>query len=215
MRSMVAFLAGAFLALPLPGRAADDKEFPRPGSTVPKSFAPLVVNGNWKDAGDKPVDRYHSVVCEFGRRPVVLVFARDAKAKAVFDFLKKLEAKVVEHKDQDLSAAAVFVGPDDRRDDPKIEPKDLIDLVQERERLIQDLKERAAGAGLKRVLVAIEGPAKLKAFKVPTTAAVMVVLYRNFRVTRSFTLKAGELEKRTGQILEAVDKLATPPKETE
>jgi hypothetical protein len=212
MRGVFAFLAGVSLACPTVGRADSEKPFPQPGSTVPQSFDARVVNGNWKDAVGKAVDRYQSVVCRFGLRPVVLVFARNPRDQVVFNFLKKLEAKVTEHKDQDLCGAAIFLGPDDKRDDPKAQTKDLLDSIQEGERLAEDVKKRAKDAGLKNVLVGIAGPVQLKAFKVPPTAAVMIVMYRKYRVAESFTLKAGELDKKSGEIMTAVDKLAAPEK---
>jgi hypothetical protein len=187
---------------------AADKPFPETGSGVPRSFAPLVVNGNWKDPGGNPVDRYHSLICRFGIKPAVLVFARRPDEKGLFNFLKQLQGKIEEHKDQGLAAGAVFVGPDDRRDDPKVEPKELIQITQDKARLVEDLKERAKSASLKDVLVGVEGPGKLKDFNIPKTSEVMIVLYRNYRVVRTFTLKPGELEKEAGKILEAVKQLA-------
>jgi hypothetical protein len=159
--------AMTFLLLAVPSMVecpclgADDiaPVFPDPGTSVPRSFCPLVVNGDWKNRNGDPVDRYHSVICHFGLNPVVLVFGRDPKDDALFDFLKQLEAKVTANKETHLGGCAIFLNHDDRRDKVEIKTKDLIKAANDQENLVKLLKEKAKGAGLKKVLVGIDATA--------------------------------------------------------
>lgn len=188
--------------------AEEEKPFPQPGSRVPSSFSPLVINGNWKDSEGKPVNRHHSVVCRFGLKPVVLVFARDPKDDAVFDLLKKLEAKIDANQDVFLNGCAIFLSHDDRRQNPDAEAKDLIKSANDLEKLVEDLQERAKAAGLKRVLVGIDNPKGPKGYDIPKKVDVMVVLYHKFRVVASPTFERGGLDdKAITTILEAVNQM--------
>jgi hypothetical protein len=103
-----------------PRAAAADKKvaFPKKGSAIPGSFSPFVINT--KGADGKPVARRHSLVTQFGLKPVVLVFAHNdtltAKGKAVFAFLTKLDKAVGEGKDVELRGGVVFLCFDNKRD---------------------------------------------------------------------------------------------------
>jgi hypothetical protein len=207
------------MALPamvcLPSRAADKeaREFPSPGTTVPRSFSPLVINGPWKANGE-PVDRYHSVVCHFGLKPVVLLFARDAKDDAVFDFLKRLEAKVTANKDVYLGGCVVFLAHDDQRDRADLPAKDLIKAANDKEKLVKLLKEKAATVGLKQVLVGLASKEGPKGFHIKARTDVTVIIYDKHRVVDSKDYKRGEFdEKAAAEVLRKIDTLMAQIKE--
>jgi hypothetical protein len=190
--------------------AADNKtnDILSPGSTIPSSFSPLVINGNWKDRNDEPVDRYHSVVCRFGLKPVVLVFARDPKDEVLFEFLKKLEGKIESEKNSYLSGCAIFLGHDDKRNNAGSKAKDLIAAANEKEKLIALLKEKAKTAGLKQVLVGIDTPAGPRAFHIKPRADVTVIIYHKFQVVANRSYERGGFdEKAAAGIFKEVDAL--------
>ncbi len=209
-----------FLVLVVLGRpatisqAADEKsrpapQFPEPGTMVPRSFSPLVVNGNWKDSKGDPVDRYHSVVCHFGLKPVVLLFARDPKDDTLFDFLKQLEGKIAANQEVNLSGAAVFLALDEKRDKADVDAKDLIESANEKEKLVNLLKEKAKTAGLKEVLVGIDRTEGPRGFHIKPRADVTVILYYKHKVVDSKDYKRGEFdEKAAAAVLKKVDALA-------
>ncbi len=205
-------LAAALLLGPVGGAAdapVEKKPFPQPGSAVPDSFCPYVVNGPWKDNNDKPVDRYHSIVCHYGLRPVVLVLARDPKDEAVLDLVKKLDAALDAHKRLFIGGAAIFLCHDEKREDADLNPKDLIKIANEKEKLVEDLKEKAKTAGLKHFLLGIDGPAGPKKFALDRKVDVMVVAYDKFVVKASHTYERGGLDdKAVAQILKDVEALA-------
>jgi hypothetical protein len=173
------------------GAEADKKTpaFPEPGSAVPNSFSPLIINGGWKDAKGKPVFRHHSVVTDFGLKPVVLVFARDYKDEAVLDFLNKLDAKVEAHQADDLCACAIFLCHDDKRDKPDVSAEELIAMTKDRENVLAKLT--AGLQGLKRVRVGIDNPAGPKGYALGEKTAVMVVLYQKYEVEKGYTFGLG------------------------
>jgi hypothetical protein len=210
MRAMAfLFLALGFpVVVALPSRAGDPKapEFPSPGTTLPRSFCPLVINGNWKDRNGEAVDRYHSVVCHFGLKPVALVFVRDPKDEAVFDFLKQLEAKVTANKAAFLGGCAVFLAHDDKRDRPDLSAKDLVEAANNKEKLVKLVKEKAATAGLKQVLIGITNKVGPKDFHIQARADVTVILYEKCRVISSKEYKRGEFdEKAAAVVLKKID----------
>jgi hypothetical protein len=192
------------------------KKFPQPGSTVPGSFSPLIINGPWKeedtkkDEEAKPIYRHHSVVAGFGLKPVVLVFARDYKDETVADFLKKLEAKVEAYQDQELRASAIFLCHDDKRD-KNLPTKELIEVTNEQETIIAKLQENLPG--LKRVLVGIDAPGGPKGYAVGERAYVTVILYDKYKVKKAYVYDIGDAEnkessfnaKAAGSALKAID----------
>src|SRR5262245_23504113 len=85
------------------------KSGPPPGtadkpSYVPAPFHPFNATGDRKG-------KYHCLVCRYGLRPVVVVFARQVpKADdPLAVLLQKLDAAVNEHQDVRLAAFAVFL----------------------------------------------------------------------------------------------------------
>jgi hypothetical protein len=201
-------VAALTLASSRPLAADDAPQFPQPGSTVPGSFTALVLNGSWKDADGKPVDRFHSLVTHFGLRPTFMVLAKDARDEAVWNFLKKLEAKTRADKDVYLSGFAVFLSHDDLRDSTEATPRKLIDAANAREALVEELKEKTRSAGLKNILVGIGPPDGPKGFPIDKKADVTVVVYYRFKVAASYGLGKGELnDETTGKIFGEVDRL--------
>jgi hypothetical protein len=202
-------IAAAWTAGPAAPAAEKTPAFPNPNSQVPSSFSPLIINGNWKDGDGKPVDRYHSVVCHFGLRPVVLVFARDPNDDAVLDLLKKLEGKIEAHQDAYLSGFAVFLCHDDKRQSADVEAKELIKAANAQEKLVEELKEKVKAKGLKHILVGIDNPRGPRGYDIGNKDDVVVVLYHKFKVVHSRVFERGGLDdKATADILKEVDKLA-------
>jgi hypothetical protein len=206
----LALLGGTILPLAAADGEKKPSPFPEPGSAIPSSFSPLILNGGWKDAKGRPVFRHHSVVTHFSLKPVVLVFARDPKDEVVWDFLKKLDAKVDAHRADDLSSCAVFLDYDNKRDKSDLTAKELIAVAKDRENLVATLSGNVQG--LKNVLVGIDSPQGPKGYALSERTAVMVVLYNKYEVHKSYAFGLGNQKnepafdaKAAAQVLADID----------
>jgi hypothetical protein len=192
------------------GAAEKQIPFPQPGSAVPGSFSPLIINAATKDKDGKPY-RHRSPVAEFGLKPVVLVFARNPDDEVVHRFLKELEAKVAANQAKDLCAAAIFLCHDAKRQQKDLKPEDLIAVVNDQENVIAKLEKNLPG--LKRVLIGIDSPSGPKGYNVGERDYVTVVLYAKFKVKKSFTFGIGDADgkeagfdaKARATVLKAID----------
>lgn len=145
--------------------AADTiKSGPQVGQDVPGPFHPLNING--ENANEK-----HCLFCQFGEGPVAMIFAREA-TPAVNKLAQQIEA--VASKNKELSACVIFCN--DEADLPK------------------KLKEAAAKANLKKVILAIDNPAGPDGYGVAKTAEVTVLLYTDRKVVTNFAFRKGELD---------------------
>src|ERR1700730_1270701 len=86
------------------------KSGPQPGEYVPAPFHFLNVNGS--HAGSP-----HCLVCDYGLKPVVAVFAREVptdedKSKALLGLLAKLDEVIGQKQKAELCGFAVFLSKD-------------------------------------------------------------------------------------------------------
>jgi hypothetical protein len=192
------FFAATFLALAVAGGATGPRagaagkiEFPKKGSALPGSFSPFVING--RDADNKPITRRHSLVTQFGLKPVVLVFVRSYTDKAVFDFLSKLDKVVGDAKKVDLCAGAVFLSYDGKRNKDDVKAKELVDAARQKDEITKALKEKTDG--LKIVRVGIDRPQGPKGYRLGKKDYVTVILYERFTVAGSYVFRIGDDEE--------------------
>jgi hypothetical protein len=162
------------------------KSGPQPGETLPGPFHPYNLNGPF-------ATHPHCLVCEYGLRPVVMVFARDAKK--VTGLLQKLDEVVGRRQDVGLKAFAVILSPDFAKE-------------ENRKEFVQSLEK--AAADLKNVILAVDGPEGPEKYHINKDADVTVILYRKLNVVANFAYAKDKLtDKEIGDILAATDKLAT------
>jgi hypothetical protein len=183
------------------------KSGPPVGGYLPGTFQPFNLNGKIGK------DRFHCLVCEYGLKPTVMVFARerpDPKDAALADLLQKLDAAVERYKDAYLSAFVVFLSPDARTSvtDPK--PEDPAKLVEEAaawDALLARLRPKAEK--LKNVVVAVYPARGPGGYNLAKEADVTVVLYRGHKVLANFAFAEGKLsEAGVGEVMKAADAMA-------
>ena len=183
------------------------KSGPPVGSFLPGSFQPFNLNGKIGKS------RYHCLVCEYGLKPTVLVFAREhpeGKDAALADFLQKLDEAIERHQEAYLHGFVVFLSPDARTSVTYPRPEEPGKLVAQAaawEALLARLKPRADK--LKNVVVATypaEGPPD---YNIAKDADVTVILYRGHKVLANDAFAAGQFnEAAVAQIMKAVDGMA-------
>jgi hypothetical protein len=207
-----AALTASWLACPFGIRAAEPAPSgPAVGKNIPGSFSPLVINGAWKDVNEKPIDRHHSLVVDFGLKPVVLVFSRSFTDDATFSFLKKLDARVDVHKESHLKGGLVFLSFDSKRTKGEIDAKELLTLARDKEEMLAQLKDKIQG--LKALVVGITSPDGPSAWGLSKKADITIVLYDKLIVKNVIAKEKGELdEKNVAGILAAVDKFVADTK---
>jgi hypothetical protein len=186
------------------------KSGPQPGSLLSSAFHSYNLNG----AVGK--DRYHCLVCEFGLRPVVLIFARDhpkGQDKALEDLLERVDKAVARDPDDNLRAFVVFLSPaaaasaTEPKEAKVTDPEKLVAEAVAREALHARLEPLAKK--LRHVAVSTypaEGP---EGYKLSPNADVTVVLYVKQRVTDNFAFPEGGLtEQAVDAIMKRVEALA-------
>jgi hypothetical protein len=177
------------LALFLASAAADElKSGPQVGETIPGPFHYLNVNG--AHAGNP-----HCLVCEFGLRPAVLVFARESPSdkSPLGALLQKLDQAVDRYKNAELRAGVVALHDDFAK------PQTRVDLVR---------KWQAAAKDSKHVVVAVDAQAGPKEYKIDKDAEVTVLLYNRHKVVANVAFAKDKLlDKDVTAILSAVDKM--------
>jgi len=168
MRSLgfvaVVCLAGLALAAAISG-AGTATSGPQAGDKVPGPFQPLNVTG--PDAGKKSC-----LVCRFGARPVVMIFAREVTPQLV-ELLKKVDAATVANDDKRLGSFAVVCSND--------------------EALPGQLAQFAKGQQLDHTILATYEAAGPARYHLSPEAQVTVVLYRHLTVKANHAFKKGEL----------------------
>jgi hypothetical protein len=188
-------------------QAGGVKSGPPVGSVLPGSFQPFNLNGKIGK------NRYHCLVCEFGLKPTVMVFARDhpeGKDTAVVDLLQKLDQAVEAHQDSYLHAFVVFLSPDARTSVTSPQPEEPGNLVSQAaawEALLARLTPRADK--LKNVVVAAypaEGP---PGYQVAKDADVTVILYQGHKVLANYAFAPGQFnDGAVAEVMKAVDNMA-------
>jgi hypothetical protein len=187
MRYAVAVLAFILLALFPAGLLAQEiKSGPQPGEEIPGPFHELNVNG--AHAGNP-----HCLVCEYGLRPVVVVFARGTEGAALTTLLQKLDADVGKYKNAQLRAFAVIFSEDLTKEDARQEFLTRVEKL---------------AAGVKNIVLAVAGPDGPAKYKLTKDAAVTALLYRDLKVEANFAYAKDKMtEKDVNTIQEAVEKL--------
>lgn len=193
-------LAGATLLL------AQDESFrsgPKVGSMLPTPFEAYLVNGPLLEKAKKelgpsaPPAIYHSVVCDFGLKPTILILAREpaeGKEAALGEMLKKLDATLDEHQDRTLKGAVIFLSPDARSSanaPAKEEPAKLLEEAVARKKLVDRLTARAGK--LKNVIVGAypaEGP---KGYDLNPKAEVTALYYDRLKIYENAAFAEGKL----------------------
>jgi hypothetical protein len=168
MRSLwfVGFLGVLCLALVAAfALAGTARSGPQVGDKVPGPFQPLNVTG--PDAGKKSC-----LVCRFGARPVVMIFAREVTPHVV-ELFRRIDAATAANDDKRLGSFAVICNNDGA--------------------LPGQLAEFAKQQHLDHTILATyeaNGPAR---YNLSADAEVTVVLYRHLSVKANYAFKKGEL----------------------
>jgi hypothetical protein len=181
-----------------PGQADQSiRSGPQQGETIPGPFH--FFNATGAHAG-KP----HCLVCEYGLRPVVMVFVRDipeaGSSGPLITLLQKLDEAVNRYSQRRLRSFAVFLTNDATNPE----------TTREAARKLDDV---AKGADLKNVVLAVGGPDGPEGYHVGKDAGVTVVLYEKHNVIANFAFAKGKLtDKDVQAILSAVTNLVRAKK---
>jgi hypothetical protein len=165
------------------------KSGPQVGEMIPGPFHFLNVNGTF--AGDP-----HCLVCEYGLRPVVAVFARTVpeEKEPLATLLRKVDETVANRQAAELRGFAAFVNADYANDDSRKA------LVGKLENIAKDLKKVILCVGDDK------GPEK---YNINKDADVTVVLYNKHQVVANFAFAKEKLtDKEVNEIVAAIEKMA-------
>ena len=188
MRYAVPILFAILVALSISWAADHVKSGPQPGESIPGPFHYLNVNG-------PHASHPHCLVCEFGLRPVVLLFIRESPADKppLMDLLQKLDEAVDRYKNAELRAGVIVLNDDF--------PKE-----QTRPDLLRKLE--ASAKDLKHVVIAVDGAAGPENYKISQDADVTVLVYNKHKVLTNFAFAKDQLtEKDVSTIMAAVRKM--------
>ena len=157
------------------------KSGPQVGKGLPDPFNPVnVTNAGLPDRAGTRNDYTE----QYGRDPVVLIFAREL-SDPLTTLTRKLDAEVVKNKSARLRAVLVVLSED--------------------EGLEQKLQALGRKEGLKNVSLAFMEPRGPKHYKLAEAADVTVILYEKSRVAANHAFKKGELnDKAIEAVLRAV-----------
>ncbi len=137
--------------------ASEIKSGPQVGSGV-GAFHPFnVFNAESSDLCNKE----NCIVCQYGSKPVALVFARQA-SKPVAELVKKLDAEVGKVGQEKMGAAVVFLSSEDN--------------------IKQTVSQIAEKTKVKNVSLAVDGPTGPQSYKISKDAEVTVILYNKKKV---------------------------------
>lgn len=137
--------------------AGEVKSGPQVGQSV-GAFHPFnVFNAESTDLCGKE----NCIVCQYGSKPVALVFARNT-SKPVAELVKKLDASVAKAGQEKMGAAVIFLSSEDN--------------------IKESVTNMHKEIGTKNVSLAVDGPKGPEAYKVSKEADVTVILYKNKKV---------------------------------
>lgn len=138
--------------------AADIKSGPQVGQGV-GAFHPF----NVFNAEDKELCmKENCIVCQYGSKPVALVFARNTD-KPVAELVKKLDGAVAKAGGTEkMGAAVIFLSTEDN--------------------IKQTVAKMQTEAGIKNVSLAVDGPVGPEAYKINKNADVTVIIYKKKKV---------------------------------
>jgi hypothetical protein len=184
---------------------AQEKSGLQLGELLPGSFAAYNLNGPSKGL-------YHSLVCEFALRPVVLVFVRerrDGKDKSVLEFLQKLDEAVGKSHAIGLQGAVIFLSRDARSSFDEGKTENVDDVLAE-EKAREELRDRLApiAKGLKNLIAATYPALGPTGYGLSPKAEVTVILYERLHVRAIWTFSEGQPDAQAiQQVLDGVEKL--------
>jgi hypothetical protein len=164
------------------------KSGPQVGEMIPGPFHFLNVNGTF--AGDP-----HCLVCEYGLRPVVAVFARTVpeEKEPLATLLRKVDETVANRQAAELRGFAAFVNADYANDDSRKA------LVGKLENIAKDLKKVILCVGDDK------GPEK---YNINKDADVTIILYNKHKVVANYAFAKEKLtDKDVNEIAAAVEKM--------
>jgi hypothetical protein len=200
---------GGIVALPLTA-SAQVKSGPQPGDFLPGSFAPYNLSGPSKGL-------YHSLVCEYGLRPTVMVFVRergDGPNPAVLELLKKLDEVLPRFQTEGLKGSVVVLSPDARSSVfvEKTEDVDKVLLEEDRREKLRARLEKFAEP-FKNLVVATypaEGP---RGYAIAPKADVTVIFYDRLKVAQNWSFEGSQLDPQAVQrIVDGVETALRPQK---
>lgn len=152
----------------------------QPGEKITTIFEPLNITG--EHAGE-----LHCLVCENGRAPVAMLFARDLN-EPLLKLLVKIDAATAKHQKESMGSFVVFLN-----DQPELPKK---------------LEVAAKKHKLKHIVLSTFEPAGPEGFEVSKDAAVTVVLYSEHTVRANHAFRRGELtDKEIEKVLGNVPKI--------
>jgi hypothetical protein len=152
----------------------------QPGEKIATIFEPLNITG--EHAGE-----LHCLVCENGRAPVAMLFARDLD-EPLLKLLVKIDTATEKHQKEGMGSFAVFLS-----DQPELPNK---------------LEVAAKKHKLKHIVLSTFEPAGPEGFEVSKDAAVKVVLYSEHTVRANHAFRRGELtDKEIEKVLGNVPKI--------
>jgi hypothetical protein len=139
---------------------------PAVGEELAESFEPMNLTG--PDAGATTC-----ILCEYGAKPVALVFAREL-SEPVTRLVKRLDAAAIQHRSSELATTVVFLSGDEGL--PK-QAKQLADREKVKHTILRTYKP--------------EGP---RGYKVVRDADVTVILFTDRVVKATHAFRKGELK---------------------
>jgi hypothetical protein len=167
LRALVAGLA-AFAVVGL-AYAADIKSGPQPGESVTPFHPYNVFNSENADMCGKD----NCIVCQYGAKPVALVFARKP-SPAVASLVKKMDAEVAKAGQEKMGAAVIFLSAEDN--------------------IKQSVAQMQEKSGVKNVCLAVDGPKGPEKYKIAPEAEVTVILYKKHQVQANHAFEAFDVK---------------------
>jgi hypothetical protein len=165
------------------------KSGPQVGEMIPGPFHFLNINGTF--AGDP-----HCLVCEYGLRPVVAVFARSVPEEKdpLATLLRKIDETVANRQAAELRGFAAFLNADYASEDSR---KALIGKL---ENIAKDLKK---------VILCVSDDKGPEKYNINKDADVTVVVYNKHQVVANFAFAKEKLtDKDVNEIVAAIEKMA-------
>lgn len=212
--------------------AQEPKSGPQVGAVLPGPFHPFNINGEYGIKTDQNGDiaspgRHHCLVCDFGLRPTVIIFAKEQPAgqeKNLAEFLKELEKLIPADPDGNLRGFVVFLSPNAGSSvsegllAPENRTKKAPELVQQsilRKALTDRLWQFTKDNNLKNVIVSFFPATGPNGYDISDKTGVTVLLVRNYKVLDNFSFMPGsfadaDLARTIGAIRE---KLTNLPKQ--
>jgi Fe-S oxidoreductase len=137
--------------------AGDLKSGPQVGQGITPFHPHNVFNAELPEKNGKD----NCIVCQYGTKPAVLVFARNT-GNDVVEMMKKLDAEVGKVGQEKMGAAVIFLSAEDN--------------------IKETAKQLIEKAGVKNVCVAVDGPEGPKGYQIAKDADVTVILYKKHKV---------------------------------